>query len=748
MKASIAGSPLKKNLVRYALGFAILLLLLGHSARFYQIGLINHLDAIIYDAKLRLTMPNSMDERVVILDIDEKSLAELGHWPWGRDRLALLMDKLFKQYGVRQVGFDVVFPERDESSGLRSLDALAKKEFKDNASYQGILKELRPQLDYDARFAASLRGRPTILGFYLSSAEGGVSNGVIPPPVLPARSFAGSGLEFTGWDTYGGNLPEFQKNAAGGGHFNPLLDFDGIVRRVPMLAEYKGEYYESLSLAMVRAYLNFPNVVPGGEPIDPNAPEKGFQSIDWLAVGNVRIPVDVHAATLIPFRGYEGSFRYYSIADVLADRVKPERLKDRIALVGTTAPGLKDQRATPVGEAYSGVEMHANLIAGILDNNIKLKPGFVHGVDLTTLLVVGGVMVFLLPLLSALRASIVALLMLVLVLGVNFSFWQYNYVLPLAAGLLLVATLYALNMSWGYFVESRSKRQLTGLFGQYVPPELVEEMSRDPENYSMAGRKAELTVLFSDVRGFTTISEGLQPDELATLMNEYLGAMTQVVRRQRGTLDKYIGDAIMAFWGAPLDDAEHARHAVLTALEMQHALPELNQRLAAKGWPELKIGVGVNTGVMTVGDMGSPVRQSYTVMGDAVNLGSRLEGITKQYGVGIIVGETTREKLKAEFVFRELDRVRVKGKAEPIGIYEPLGIEGEVAKNDLDELKLWNQALRYYRGQDWDQAEVALLNLGRMTQRYLYDLYTKRIDLYRKQPPGENWDGVTTFETK
>ena len=738
---------MKKYLVRYALGFAVLLLLLGHSAKVYQIGLINHLDAIIYDAKLRLTMPKSVDERVVILDIDEKSLAELGHWPWGRDRLALLMDKLFNQYAVRQVGFDVVFPERDDSSGLRNLETLAKKELKDNASYQGILKDLRPQLDYDARFAASLRGRPVILGFYLSSTEGGVSNGVIPIPVLPAGTFAGRGIGFTSWQTYGGNLPEFQKNAAGGGHFNPLLDFDGIVRRVPLLAEYRGAYYESLSLAMVRAYLNFPKVVPG-YPEDSNSPGKGYGLMEWLDVGTLRIPVDENAATLIPFRGYEGSFRYYSITDVLAERIKPEQLKGRIILIGTTAPGLKDQRATPVGEAYSGVEMHANLIAGILDDNIKLKPPFVLGVDVTLLLVAGGVMVFLLPLLSALRASVAALLVLLLVLGVNFAFWQNNFVLPVATGLLLVFTLYALNMSWGYFVESRSKRQFTELFGQYVPPELVDEMAKNPEGYSMAGRKAELTVLFSDIRGFTTISEGLQPDQLATLMNEYLGAMTQVVRHQRGTLDKYIGDAIMAFWGAPMDDAEHERHAVLTALEMQKELKVLNKTLIAKGWPELKIGVGVNTGPMTVGDMGSPVRKSYTVMGDAVNLGSRLEGITKQYGVGIIAGETTREKLKSTFVFRELDRVRVKGKAEPIGIYEPVGAEGEVDKALLEEIKLWNQALRHYRAQDWDQAEVALLNLSRMAPSYLYELYTKRIETYRKQPPGENWDGVTTFETK
>jgi len=745
---------LKQHFVRYALGLAILLLLLGHATRFYQIGLINHLDAIIYDAKLRLTMPKTVDDRIVILDIDEKSLAELGHWPWGRDRLAMLADKLFRIYGVRVLGFDVVFPEADNSSGLNSLEALARKDLKDNGAFQSSLRELRPQLDFDARFASALKGKPVILGYYFSNTEGGVSNGVLSAPVLPAGTFSGNGgVAISTWKTFGGNLAEYQKNAQGAGFFNPIVDFDGLTRRVPMLAEYGGAYYESLSLAMVRAYLNFPKIIPG-YPEDAVSSKQTYGNIEWLDLltergTTLRIPVDENVAALIPFRGYQGSFRYYSLADVMADRIKPDQLSGRIVLIGTTTPGLKDQRATPVGEAYAGVEMHANLIAGMLDGNIKFKPPFVLGADFILLLLAGAIMAFWLPRLSALPATLVALLVLICQIGVNLGLWNFaNFVMPLAAGLLLTFSLYALNMSWGYFVESRSKRQLTGLFGQYVPPELVEEMSRDPENYSMAGRKAELTVLFSDVRGFTTISEGLGPDELATLMNEYLGAMTKIVRHHRGTLDKYIGDAIMAFWGAPLDDPEHARHAVLTALEMQKALPELNRQLAAKGWPELKIGVGVNTGTMTVGDMGSPVRQSYTVMGDAVNLGSRLEGITKQYGVGIIVGETTREALKKSFLFRELDRVRVKGKAEPIGIYEPLSEEGDVDKAILEELKLWNQALRYYRAQDWDQAEVALLNLSRLAPSYLYELYGKRIDLYRKQPPGEGWDGVTTFETK
>ncbi|MDZ4251043.1 MAG: adenylate/guanylate cyclase domain-containing protein [Sulfuritalea sp.] len=740
---------MKQYLPRYALGLLILLVLLGHSARVYQIPFINHMDSLIYDAKVRLTMPQGVDQRVVILDIDEKSLAEQGRWPWGRDKLATLMNKLFDQYGIRLVGFDVVFAEPDESSGLKSLESLAKKELKDVAGFQSSLRELRPLLDHDARFATSLKNRPVILGYYFSSKEGGVSSGAAPDPVFPAGTFSGRRIGFTQWISFGGNLPEFQKAAAGAGHFNPLVDIDGTSRRVPLLVEYDGKYYESLSLAMVRNLLGDPPITPG---YPENAPGS-YAAMEWLELkgvnGAMSIPVDENAATLIPYRGYQGSFPYISITDVLNDKVPKERLAGRIAVVGTTAPGLMDLRATPVGAAYPGVEIHANLIAGMLDGAVKHKPPYILGADVLLVLLAGSVMVFLLPMLSPLRATVVGVIVLLLLLSVNFSFWHVsNVVLPLANGMIAIVLLYAMNMSWGYFVESRTKRQLTGLFGQYVPPELVEEMSRDPENYSMAGRKAELTVLFSDIRGFTTISEGLEPNELATLMNQYLGAMTLVVRKHRGTLDKYIGDAIMAFWGAPVDDPEHAKNAVLTGLEMHVALHELNKDLVARGWPELKIGVGVNTGPMTVGDMGSPVRQSYTVMGDAVNLGSRLEGITKQYGVGFIVGESTRELVKKEFVFRELDLVKVKGKDKPVGIYEPLGLEGEVDKPKLEENKLWNQALRAYRSQNWDQAEVLLLNLSRMSPHKLYEVYAERITHYRSDPPGEDWDGSWKFDTK
>ena len=736
---------LKKYGYRYLLGVAVSLLLLGHAADFYRIGLLDRLDEIIYDARLRLTMPGGVDKKIAIVDIDDKSLAELGRWPWGRDKLAALVNELFDHYHISVLGFDVVFAEPDDSSGLASLDALARTRLRDDGSFQNAFKTLRPQLDYDARFARALAGRPVVLGFALSNLPG-ASSGVLPAPVFAPGTFAGRDIDFETYPSYDANLAEFQKNAAGAGHFNPQVDSDGIIRRLPMIEEYQGKYYQSLSLAVVRTLLGQPRIVPG-------FPEGG-NDMEWLALhtsqGTMRIPVDENAATLIPFRGPQGSFPYYSAADVLAGRTPPDKLLGKIVLVGTTAPGLNDLRSTPVDRLYAGVEAHANMIAGMLEGDLKEKPPYVMAADVLQLVLVAVVMGFLLPLLSPSRASLAALLVAGALVGINFSLWRYgNLALPLATALVLALSLYVLNMSWGYFVESRTKRQFASLFGQYVPPELVEEMSRDPESYSMAGRRADLTVLFSDVRGFTTISEGLQPEQLAQLMNEYLGAMTEVIRRERGTLDKYIGDAIMAFWGAPVAEPEHARKAVTAALEMQRRLLEVNRGLTAKGWPELKIGIGVNTGPMTVGDMGSPVRKAYTVMGDTVNLGARLEGITKQYGVGIIVGEATRNLLQQTFVFRELDRVRVKGKAEPVGIYEPLGPVGAIDRARIEEIEIWDRALACYRAQDWDRAEQLLLELSRNDERaYLYQLYLKRIAQYREAPPGEGWDGVTTFETK
>jgi len=734
----------------------IVLVFIGHAAQFYTIGFVTQLDNIIYDYRLKLTMPGDLDplrskrgidERVVILDIDEKSLGEIGRWPWSRNVMAELMVKLFDKYGVAIVGFDVVWAERDTSSGVDTLDALAQKDLKDIPGFQETYQKMRPRLDFDGMFAESMKGRPVVLGYYFNSEERAVKANAIPEPVLPKGTFAGRNILFSKWNGYTGNLPAYQKSAANAGHFNPLVDPDGVSRRVPMILEFDGAYYESLSLAMARALLNFPKVEPGYAP--ERFLHKGYSGLEWLKVGPLTIPVDETASVLIPYRGGKFSFPYIPLADIIKDRVKPEQLKGKIALVGTTAPGLLDLRSTPVDNVYPGVEIHANLIAGMLDKAIKQKPPYMLGAEVILLLIGGVALSLLIPMLSPLFASLAAAGGIVAITGLNVAIWaKGDTLLPLAASILMTLSLYVVNMAYGYFVEARSKRQFTELFGQYVPPELVDKMAEDPEKYSMEGKSQELTVLFSDIVGFTSISESLSPKDLAAFINEYLTTMSLIIRNNRGTLDKYIGDAIMAFWGAPVDDPDHARQGILAALAMQAELMKINERVKAKGWPDIRIGIGLNSGVMRVGDMGSQVRRAYTVMGDPVNLGSRLESLTREYGVGILVGEATREKVK-DVVFREVDKVKVKGKDEPVAIFEPLGFEGQVDRKLLDEVKLWHQCLKHYRTQDWDQCEVALLNLQRMSPgHHLYATYSDRVSEYRKHPPEPGWDGVTKFTKK
>ena len=739
---------MKKHALLIALGLAFVFLFIGHAAKFYQLGFVSFVDAKLYDTRLRLTLPNKGDDNIVILDIDEKSLKEEGRWPWGRDKLALLMDKLFDKYGVAVVGFDVVFAEKDSSSGLGVLQELGRNQLKGVSQFQSVLAQLKPQLEYDSLFASKLKQRNIVLGYYFNGSKD--ISGSLPAPVFAAGNFKGRPINFTRWNGYGANLPEFQENAASAGHFNPVVDFDGIVRRVPMIVEYGGAYYESLSLAVVRTVLGSPKLLPG---FATAGNDKDYAGLEWLEVSmpqaSLNIPVDSEVSALVPYRGARGTFKYVSVTDVLKERIPLDELKNKIVLVGTSAPGLMDMRSTPVEEVYPGVEIHANMISGILNQSIKSSPPYVMGLDVLMLLIVGGVLSFLLPLLNPMQDTLIASVALLATVIVNGLAWQYgNMALPLAGGLMMIIVLFALNMSYGYFVESRTKRQITNLFGQYVPKEVVSEMSERPEQVSMEGEGREMTILFSDVRGFTTISEGLDPKELSLLMNEFLTPLSRVVYKHRGTIDKYMGDCIMAFWGAPLPDGQHAHHAIVAGLEMLKALEALQPHFKQRGWPPIHIGVGLNTGRVSVGNMGSEVRVAYTVMGDAVNLASRLEGITKEYGVGIVVGENTKEAAPG-FVYRELDMVKVKGKDKPVAIFEPLGLVGQVDKAVLEETKLFQQALRSYHKQDWDQAELLLFNLQKMSpQAKLYQVYAERVVYFRNNPPGADWDGVFVFKTK
>ncbi len=732
---------------RFGPGLVFLLILLLNVTGHINLPLVDRLENWTYDLRLKLTLANTVDNRIVIVDIDEKSLAEVGQWPWSRDRMARLVTQLFDRYQAGVVGFDVVFAEADAHSGLQQLEYLAAGPLRQERSFRQALAELRPKLDFDGMLARAIRNRPVVLGYYFTDSQAGGTphtSGVLPEPVFPRGSFTGRNIPFISKSSYGANLPQLQAAAAGAGHFTPQVDPDGVCRRIPALIEYQGQYYESLSLAMVRTLL-------WDTPLQPGFPDRNngsYRRLEWLGIADLKIPVDEQVCSLVPYRGPPGSFTYLSATDILHGRVDADELQGAIVLVGTTAPGLMDQRATPVAAVYPGVEIHANMIAGILDQTIMHRPAWVQGAELVSLIFCGLLLTLALPLLGPWSSILLCLAVLAGVTGGVQVAWSHHLVLPLASSLLLIVVLYVWNVSYGFLVETRSKRRITGLFGQYVPPALAEEMSKNPRAFTTEGESREMTVLFSDVRGFTSISEGLAPSELSRMMNEYMTPMTRIIHKHRGTIDKYIGDAIMAFWGAPMQDAEHARNGVLAALEMQSSLARLRPRFLERGWPEIRIGIGLNTGVMNVGNMGSEFRMAYTVLGDAVNLGSRLEGITKQYGVGIIVSETTRAAVP-DIVFRELDRVRVKGRELPVSIYEPLGPRDALDPQVLEEAGLFARVLAHYRSRDWEAAEKLLDRLqAGAPDCMLYQLYRERIDYVRAHPPAGEWDGVFRFHSK
>ncbi len=734
--------------IRAGLGFALVGLFLAYYVFEEPVKVLQNLEWQSYDTRMRATMPNKIDPRIVIIDVDERTLAAEGRWPLGRDKWVSLLTNSFEKYKLKVLGFDVLFTEPDTSSGLSNLEALAKGPLKNSDEFQTKLKELRPQLDYDQLFADAIKKYPVVLAFAGNNERKGLDTlklGVLPQPTFTQATFNNRAFSSLTIDGFSGNLEIFQANASGTGHILPAIDFDGLLRRVPMFIQYSGGYYDSLSIAIYRTFLD-------NEPLKVTQREDegdGINRFKEIIIGaKTKVQMDARGTALIPYRGRSPMFRYISATDIMQGKLSPGELEGKIAIVGSSAQGLFDLRATPVGEVYPGVEAHANMISGYLDNTIKHKPIFERAINALTILLIGLPLALALVKLNPVWSTVTVFATAALVTLVNLYFWSTNLVLPIAVPLMLILSLYLLNMAYGFFIEARSKKAITGIFGTYVPKELVDEMAKNPDAYSTKGETREMTVLFSDVRNFTSISEGLSATELTALMNAYLTEMTKTIQAERGTIDKYIGDAIMAFWGAPVKDEKHAEHALRSALAMQQQLKDIAPDFVKRGWPELHIGVGLNCGSMNVGDMGSAFRRAYTVMGDAVNLASRLESITKEYGVGILVSENI-VKAVPDAIYRELDRVRVKGKVEPISIYEPLGFKGKVIDQVIDEADRFHRALDRYREQRWDDAEKLLLSLQQADPgRKVYKLYMERVANLRLHPPGKNWDGVFTFTTK
>lgn len=733
-----------------ALALGTILLCCIHISGIATLPALGQLENIVYDGRLNLTLENTLDTRVIVVDVDDRSLTALGHWPWDRRLLARIVETLFQHYKIKILGFDVLFAEPENSPDLQVLEQLANSSLKNDALFNRAYQQLAPTLQRDEIFATSFEHGPVLLGYYFNHASksAGFSNGRLPTPLMTQKKINLQTIPFPEAKSFGANLPLLQEKSVGAGFIDmAMVDSDGVMRRLPLIQRYDNKLYAAFSVAMIGALLEQPEISLNiASEYAGDAINRGLESI---ALGGFQIPVDEKGSVLIPFRGNYPSFPYISALDILEKNADPELMQDAIVLLGTTAPGLLDMRATPVSAVYPGVEIHANMISGILDQTIKHRPAWVQGAQLSAALLTGAILTLLLSRLSFISTIFVYGLLLTLLFSVYYFSWTLAHTdIPIVPLIAMIMVFFALQNSYGFVAEKLTKDKLEKLFGQYVPPLVVNEMSKNPEIFSLQGEVRTMTVLFCDLRSFTSLSESIAPTALTQLINQYFTLMTSIIYKHRGTIDKYIGDAVMAFWGAPLTDGEHARHAVEAAQEMLASLHELNNAFVQFGLPPPKVGIGINTGSMHVGNMGSEYRISYTVLGDSVNLASRLENLTVRYGVNLIVGETTRNAVPTQ-VYRELDLVKVRGKSTAVHIYEPLGPQNACSPSLLNELAQFQQALDLYRHRQWQEAQLLfdrLLNTPGAP--IIYQLYLGRCLQLLAHPPGENWDPSTVYKDK
>lgn len=744
---------------------------------------LQRLDNVVYDQRFNILTGTQQagEQKIVIVDYDERSLAAEGQWPWSRFKLADLVTQL-AELGVLVVGFDVFFPEYDRNLAVELNDRIAGDPAM--AERVGMLMEqldtdaVRNALDADRAFADSMSATDVVLGFSFLNVQGRRS-GVLPPPLFNMEAEMAARLSLIEQQGYIANVDVLQDAAAGAGFFDTVPDVDGIIRRSPLFMRFRDQLFPALALEMARLYYFEDDFT-----LEPDRDAAGrIQGLRGIRMGNILIPTDDQGRVAVPYIGPVRSYPYISATDVLRGTLtdaQKELLFNSLVLVGTTSVGLYDLRATPVGAVYPGVEVHANVLNAILNSSPEIvidgtaagqnrgtmsaiqaelqkaqlnpfpsRPGWEKGAIFVAILVIGCVLSLVYPHLGPALLAISSLTFLLGLTVLNFHLWsRYNLDISLVILWLLIILIAMVNMTYGFLREGLNKKVIKSMFDQYVPPAHIDAMLTDPDKYNFAGESKELSVLFSDIRNFTTISEKLTAVELKSMLNEFFTPITGIIFEHNGTIDKYVGDMVMAFWGAPLDDPDHRMHAVQAALKMLDKVEELKPLFRAKGLPEVNIGIGINSGMMSVGDMGSTYRRSYTVLGDAVNLGSRLEGITKAYGVKLLIGEQTYAGLSG-ILCRQVDRVQVKGKEEPICIYQPL-CALDAAPDTLKALvEDYHRAYGHYLKQEWNAAEEQFRHLQqRDPDTQLYAIYLERIAALRGQELPENWDGTYRHTSK
>ena len=725
-----------------ARGLALLLLLALAALRIFDPLPIQELRVRVFDL-FQVMQPREATERpVVIIDIDEQSLRSVGQWPWPRTRIADLISRL-TQMGALVIAFDVVFAEPDRMS-----PSVAADEFRDLDD--ATRTKLRALPSNDAVLADALKNSRVVLGesglpFAVAQPEGArppiglATMGGDPRPFL---------LNFPGLLR---NVPQLEQSASGRGLFTIRAERDGIVRRVPIVMQAQGTVMPSLSLEMLR-------VASGSNTVLVRSDNAGVQS---AAVPGFVIPTDRNGQLWIHFSPHDKA-RYVSAGDVLEGKVPADRIARRLVLIGTSAVGLLDSKTTPIDPVMPGVEVHAQVLESVLTQSVLSSPNYAIGVELIAALVLGIAIIWLAPILSPALLLAFGAAIVVLTVGASWYFYQqagllFDATYPLLSSALVYLTLVFSN----YISEQAQRRRIRSAFGQYLSPALVEQLAQSPEKLVLGGEEREMSILFSDVRGFTTISELYKddPQGLTSLMNSFLTPLTNAIIDHKGTIDKYMGDAVMAFWNAPLHDELHEYNACEAALEMLHRVDTLNRQREQQAnetgqrFIPIRVGVGINTGRCVVGNMGSDLRFNYSVLGDPVNLASRLEGQSKNYGVPIILGSKTASGLRDKFAVLELDCITVKGKTEPESVYTVLGRADVAGSERFGRLNhTVAEMLARFRRQDFSGAADSIARCREIDDGFgldhLLDLYAERIRVFLQNPPPPDWNGVVVLDSK
>lgn len=711
------------------------------------------LELKFYDLKFRVRGPLTPCPEIAIVGIDDDSLKKVGRWPWSRKDIARLISKA-KEMGPKVLALDIVFAEREESAAVRSLANLRREIARRGASSPEVMSLLAKEerrVDVDRRLAEVIgQGTPTILGFFFRDV-GGTAGGLKAEQLMGESYIRASTynavrllntepsqLPLLGAEGVQVNLPEIVAAAAGGGYFNMLPDADGVVRWNPLAILFGPDLFVPLSLVTPDQYLGRP-------PMSITLSKLGVTEV---RLGARRVPVDRFGRLLINYLGGPGVFPYYSAAAVMEGQVPPEALKDKIVLIGATAVGIYDLRVTPFSGINPGVEIQATVMDNLLTGRFMRVPPFNRGLSVLIIMFLAIILGLVLPRLSAFWSFAFTLAVAALFTMGNYFMFTMGRQLDLFYPLLQIGVLNLGFTIHRFMLEEQERVRIRRAFEAYVAPTVVQQMLKHPDNLRLGGERREITIMFTDIRGFTTLSENLDPEELVATLHDFLNPMSNIIIKHGGTIDKYIGDAIMALFGAPLDLPDHAGRACRTALDMMATLAELDRKWADQGRPQVRIGVGVNSGVVAVGNMGSDRLFDYTAIGDNVNLASRLEGLNKYYGTNILISEATVQKLNGGFILRPVDLVQVKGKAQPLEVFDLMGA-GEPEPDLARFLEAYQQGLTLYRQGNWSQSAAVLeeaLSLrpqDQMAQRYLI-----QSQKYQQNPPGADWSPVTVMTEK